>query len=126
MSHDVLKLIQSRLSNLKSKLETLVAQRNDLNNEIYKAQNDIQKAESEQRRLLDVAKTPIVSEHAIVRYLERVYKMDIETIKNEILLPETITMIQTLRSGKLHKEIAGIKFTIVFKEKVVTTILPRD
>jgi hypothetical protein len=52
--------------------------------------------------------------------------MNLENIKDEILTPETITTIQTLKSGKLHREIASIPFTIVFKEKVITTILPRE
>ncbi|MDD5651240.1 MAG: hypothetical protein PHF86_12625 [Candidatus Nanoarchaeia archaeon] len=126
MSHDVLKLIQTRLANLKSKLETLIGQRNDLNKEINRTQNDIQKNELEQKHLLEDSKKPIVTEHAIIRYLERVYKMDIEKIESEILTPDVETMIQTLKSGRFHKEIADIPFTIVFKEKVVTTILPRE
>lgn len=43
---------------------------------------------------------PTVTEHAIIRYLERVMGLDLDNIRNEILSPEVATQIKALGGGK--------------------------
>ena len=45
-----------------------------------------------------------VSEHALLRYLERVYKIDIEAVKKEILTDEVVSNFKGIGPGKFpHK-----------------------
>lgn len=62
-----------------------------------------------------------VSEHAILRYFERVKGYDIKAIENEILSSEIMNMTKTLGdTGKFpHKE----GFTVVMAKGTVTTII---
>lgn len=50
---------------------------------------------------------PMVTEHALLRYIERVYGVDLEEIKNQILTPTTIKAIKTLGSGKYPLQAGG-------------------
>jgi len=43
---------------------------------------------------------PIVTEHAILRYLERTMDLDMDEIKNKILSESTVEQIKILGNGK--------------------------
>jgi hypothetical protein len=60
-----------------------------------------------------------VSDHAVVRFLERVKGMDIEKIRREIL---SETVLAAIAMGARAVEIEGHKFTIV--DGCITTCLP--
>ena len=66
--------------------------------------------------------TLIVTEHAIVRYFERILDYNMETIKNEILPSK----IQELLEGTHSFEYKTKDHIAVVKENKVVTILPRD
>jgi len=51
-------------------------------------------------RLSEAMKEPVVTEHALLRYVERVYGINLEEIKASILTPTTVKAIKTLGSGK--------------------------
>lgn len=61
----------------------------------------------------------VVSEHAILRYLERVMKIDMTEIKRKILNNDTIKHIDALGAGKFPHEDG---FRLVVKDRVVVTI----
>lgn len=63
---------------------------------------------------------PVVTDHAIIRYLERVEGIDIQGIRNEIL--SDITK-QAIKAGAL--EVVTSKYRVGIKGNAVTTILPR-
>jgi len=60
-----------------------------------------------------------VSEHALLRYLERKYNLDFDEIINEILLPPLRSQIESLGSGTypLNRSLRA-----VVKNKVVVTV----
>lgn len=61
-----------------------------------------------------------ISEHALLRYLERVSKVDTESVKKSIITPELIKMVETL-GGNGKYPVGNI--TLVMRDYVVTTIL---
>ena len=61
-----------------------------------------------------------ISEHALLRYLERVSKVDTEAVKKDIITPELIKMVETL-GGNGKYPVGNI--TLVMRDYVVTTIL---
>jgi len=63
-----------------------------------------------------------VSDHAIVRYLERIKGLDIEEYKQEILSKEVLSLIEKLgNSGSYPNQ----DFQIVLKNGVVITVLKK-
>lgn len=61
-----------------------------------------------------------ISDHAVLRYLERHYNLDIEKIKNEIL-PEKIRKL--VEAGAIRFTVNGISFRMD-GETVVTGVKP--
>jgi hypothetical protein len=64
---------------------------------------------------------PQVSDHAVVRYLQRVYELDFEALKREILTPEIAGQIA---AGAITVTVRGFKAPV--ENGVIKTILPRD
>jgi len=63
---------------------------------------------------------PTVSEHAILRYLERVEGVNIGAIISKILHPKILEYSKTLGSGSFpHPE----GFKVVIRDNVITTII---
>jgi len=62
---------------------------------------------------------PVVSEHALLRYLERKYNLDLEDIKREILTNDNVIMIKNMGNGK-YPISDGLK--AVVKNNTVITI----
>ena len=61
-----------------------------------------------------------ISEHALLRYLERVSKINTDSVKKTIITPELIKMVETL-GGNGKYPVGDI--TLVMRDYVVTTIL---
>jgi hypothetical protein len=59
-----------------------------------------------------------VSEHAILRYLERVRGISTTSIQDEILTPEVKKMVETLGNGTYPNG----DFQVVIKDNVVVTV----
>ncbi len=62
----------------------------------------------------------IVSEHAILRYLERVMNVDIEQIRSLILTEDNVTLIENMGSGKYP---IGNGMKAVVKNKTVVSVV---
>ena len=93
-----LKQLQSR----KAKLEVLIQQLKDNRKEI---QQYLSKEEQRLRSIVEEIeslskKEPIVSEHAILRYLERCQEIEIDKIKRKILNQSTVEQIKYFGDGK--------------------------
>ena len=61
---------------------------------------------------------PILSEHAVLRYIERVYGLDLEKIKEEMLPTATKNIIMKMGSGKYP----SFNCKLVVKDKTIVTI----
>lgn len=98
---------------------------NGLRNALQKHQNRLNSVDREVEQLKKKAIDPIVSEHAILRYLERVVGLDIEAHKRVILPPETIEQIKKLGNGVYP--VRGPKnFKIRVQGGTVTTVTSED
>jgi hypothetical protein len=67
------------------------------------------------------APTPRVSDHALLRYLERVKGVDVEAIKAEIMTPETIAAI---KAGASAVNVNGCRMPI--KDGCIATVLAKE
>lgn len=113
-------------------LKALQGQRDRLQIDLDQAKGETAKALAFERRIrADLTSTeqriarisrmdsePIVSEHALLRYLERVKGIDLQEISREILTPQRVLAIKAL--GTLRINMEGVSF-VVRNGVVVTT-----
>ncbi|MEL4307389.1 hypothetical protein [Joostella sp. CR20] len=114
------------IKGLKSQLKTLEADAEILKLELSNKQKEyVSKLEAvknlkEKISNLDSSNTLKVSEHAIIRYFERVKGYDISEIENEILSNEVVSLVQKL-GGTGGYPSGGFK--VLMKNYTVTTII---
>jgi hypothetical protein len=113
-----LKCLQGQLAkelancnNLKSELA--VAQRKH-----HLSQATCKSLEARIVELQTEAPAPIVSEHALLRYLERVKGFDLAALRDEILGDGTAASISFAKTGRIKKD----GMCLVIKDNVVVTI----
>ena len=63
-----------------------------------------------------------ISDHAVLRYLERVVGFDITQIKSEILTAEAAMAIKQLGDGKYPVDLNGNQYRAIVHDNVVVTI----
>lgn len=113
-----LKGLQTQLSKSKADLDVLLLELEHVRVRVdaaTKHRNDLE------RRILTLqqdAADPIVTEHAMLRWLERVEGINLDELKGKILDKATIDAIKFAKTGKVSK--CGHK--IVFKNNVVVTV----
>jgi hypothetical protein len=113
-----LKGLNSQLSKLKGEYEVLKKQVTDSQKQCSFKKKGINMIEHKIHLLTQDSDTTI-TEHAILRYLERVKGIDLTEIENEILTPKVKEMIETLgRTGVYPNN----KFQVCLKNNRVITI----
>jgi len=85
--------------------------------ELAKVENNI--------KTLTQSKDPIVSEHAILRYLERIEGVDLEEVKKKILTDKVKAYINQFPNCVAPVEGFPQNFKIKVKNRVVITILDK-
>lgn len=65
------------------------------------------------------AVVPTLSEHALLRLLERVYGIDLEELKAKVMTPTTIKAIKAIKSGAVPLETGG---RAIIKNHVIVSI----
>lgn len=81
--------------------------------------------EQEMQKLSDTKL--VVSEHAVLRYAERIMGLDVEQIKEQILNPKTAKRIQELRNGAFPDVAPNdIAYKLHVRNGVVTTVIAKD
>lgn len=83
---------------------------------LFKQQTDIKK----KIESLSNVKKPVVSEHAILRYLERVENLDVERVRAEILNESVMKFVNQFGGNGTFPHEKG--FQIVMKNNMVVTI----
>lgn len=114
-----IKQLISQIKNHKADAEMLKLEISNKQNELSAKQKTI---ETMQQRIdaLQTDNRVRITEHAVLRYLERVRGINIKDVYKEILTPEVQEMIDTLGgSGKFPNK----DFQLVMKDYVVTTIV---
>lgn len=114
------KKLKSQLSEIKSELSALNSELNIKQKEIWNKKESISKLESKIKSLEDNSKKDLtISEHAILRYLERVIGLDLKKIENEIITNDMKGMSKKF-SGNLTYSKDNINYII--KDNVILTI----
>lgn len=119
MSASQLKSLQTKRTTLLSQLEQKEAEREKLIGEITEIRAQVVSTEQEIEELQAAA--PIVSEHATLRYLERVKGVDLNAINKEILELGSLTNEKTkaFKDGTFN---IGNGFVAVVKNRTIVTI----
>lgn len=110
------------------KLKTLLTQRSNLLFNLRHAKN--RKEKDIARRELGhvnnciskLRSQPVVTEHAILRYLERVHGVNIRAIEQEIINSETLKMVNDFGYGPAKIPHSSKKCRLVVSDKTVITI----
>lgn len=113
-----LKKLQSLLIKQKSEIDLIRRERQLINERLSVAERNLKNTEEELKKLKTGNKI-IVSEHAVLRYLERTMELDLKAVENEILSKEVVSQYRTLGNGK-YPVSNGCK--AVIKDNVVLTI----
>ena len=100
-----LKKLQSLLVKQKSEIDLIKRERQLADERLAVAERNLKKIEEEMKKVKSGNKI-IVSEHAILRYLERTMELDIKSIEKEILTDETVR--QYRNTGK--RQISSCKW----------------
>lgn len=119
MNAHELKQLQVQITKLNAEIDAHLLEANIANNASsakIKRRNAIQKNIDEYN---DRNKEPIITEHALLRYIERVYSINLEDVKNSILSPQTRKAIQVIGSGKFPLDVGG---RAVVKGNTIVTI----
>lgn len=113
-----IKNLESRLVKTRSKLRDKKETAREIAADIRKINNSILGLESRIKELKKF-EGPTVSEHAIIRYMERVMGIDVEELRGNILTDKLKSQIEQLGDGKYP--INGGK--VVVKGNTIVSIL---
>lgn len=114
------------LKGLQVRLEKATTERNQVHQEaglLLMRQTELDslksKLSNEITALQNKNRTPIISEHALLRYIERVKGIDLEVLKGEILTDQLLASIKNMGNGKFP---TGNECKAVVKNNTVITI----
>lgn len=123
-TREELKKLQSMVSSLEASIAVLKTQEEQIKRELSTKKMDINHLKQRITNLSKRADGITVSEHAIIRYIERVMGIDIEDIATKILPESAQEYIEQLGNG--HYPVNHGEFKIVVKDGVVITVLTPD
>lgn len=110
------------VKSLKDQISELNEKIKDMEETIFQAELMLKQEKDKKKKLeeqVNMKRQPVrVSDHGIVRYLERVKGMDISAIRDEMLTPERIDAIE---NGATRIIIGGHKFVV--QNKTIVTVL---
>lgn len=116
-SHHSVKQLQTRKAKLVAERDRLQAERDTA----ARAMKQCDKEISEVATQIKLATAnPVVSEHALLRYIERKLGVDLKACRREILTDKLAEAIQTLGSGKYP---IGDGMKAVVKQNVVVSVI---
>jgi len=118
MDTQKLKSLQVNQTRLENEIKELKASITELNKKINEKNTQLSAVTKE---IQDIhSQHPVITEHALLRYVERILQIDLEKVKQEILSDENVKIIDNLKSCKIPLR---SKFKIVVKNKSIVTIV---
>lgn len=130
MCHDELKRLDTRRHKLRIKLKELsenlkteveIVRREAIQTQIYQIEKELHEIK-QARKLLYESNNVVVTEHAIVRYFERVLGYDISEIKSHIVPQKTADQIKVCKTGLFPVN----NFKLRVKKGTVVTLVKGD
>jgi hypothetical protein len=113
-----LKGYQSQLAKAQADAQVAAAALSAAQREHSLAQNKAKQLEAKIKELQESSVEPIVSEHAMLRWLERVNGLSLDQVRAVILGDGTADMIKFMKSGKISKD----GHTLIVKNNTVVTV----
>lgn len=113
-----IKSLKAQIRDLEIVLQVKHKEKEAIDTECNQAKQNLKQLKDRLLKLEDV-KDYQISEHAIIRYIERVCGVDIEAIKNNILSEEMVKNIEKFKSGKFPIKNG---FVAVVKDYKIVTI----
>ena len=100
---ETIKQLNSQLSILSGKRNALVVNCTEIQKELSENKLKIKKIQQKINTLTDITNQELtISEHALLRYCERVLNIDIEDIKSKIITEELKKLIKQLGSTGIY------------------------
>ena len=115
-----LKMLQQRRQALTGELATVVTEWQGLHDQMQKLRTRLIGVEREITEC--TTDTVVVSEHAMVRYMERVLGYDLDVLTAAILPEKILQQIQVVGSGEFPVESCEKKFVLIVRKNVVVTV----
>ena len=112
--------LEAEIAEEQAALRTKQSAVDKLRSEANAIRNSIQEFLEAQER---ANQEPIITEHAFLRYFERVCKYDLERVKALILTPDVLAQIKKLGNGTYPVERAGGGFKIKVQNGAVVTVI---
>ncbi len=112
-----LKTIDEALGRSRIEADKVKAGVDALERERTRIQKDITNLTTNQQK-------PVVSEHALLRHIERVYGINLEVIKASILTDEVVKGCRRVKTGEFYSPEIGCNVCV--KNNVITTIIAKD
>lgn len=114
MSHHKLKTLQVQRSKLLEQKKTLSREMSAIDHQIRDIDEEIDSL---------TIKEPVITEHALLRYIAAVADLDLEEVKETLLNDKVKDQIHALKSGKFP---IGDGMRAVVKNNTIVTVLPKD
>jgi len=111
------------LKSLMSQKASLQVEINELKNKHNMIEDEMnfknKKIDELNKQINNISDEPQITEHALLRYIERIKGVDIKEIKKEIMTDQNKKMIETLESGIF--KLNGVK--MIVKDKTIITLM---
>lgn len=114
----IIKQLESQLKNIEADAECLRIESINKQREYSRKLGDIERLKKEISKLNNDSKIK-VSEHAIVRYFERVKGYDIASIEKDILSDRILILVEKLGGNGTYPNDG---YSVIIKNNTVTTI----
>lgn len=112
-----IKRLEADWSNLDSEINDLKHKRTEINNKLRKLDEEVKKLKSGRSKV-------VVSEHAMLRFVERVHGLNLKELHAQILPEGSGQAIETLGSGKFPIGNPPTHYLVIRDWVVVTIELP--
>ena len=115
---DVLKQLRIHINAVKANIDNIKLEISSRNRELTAKEKELNELKKKLESL--EYKSPVVSEHAYLRYFERVLGYDLQEISKEILSEDVLALMETLGNSGKYPNKKG--YRLVLKDNVVVTI----
>lgn len=114
-----LKRIQTRIAEQTERLKEAQRTKSEADKVVKAEQDKLNQVKSALNKFNETNKDPVVTEHALLRYCERVIGIDMEEVKSKILAEPIRSHIDQFGSGTFPNNEEGFK-VVVKKRQVVS------
>ena len=118
-----LKGLETRKKIVAAQLDVLKEERKRVCADASHKERELESVEYQIHNIVDaeIISGPVITEHALLRYIERIMEFDIDGIKKELLPENVLEKIKVLGNGKFPVERPdGTHYIIVRDGKVLT------